>query len=274
MRHSTFRAALLAAALVTAGGIGLAAAQSNIGVYDPAQLPAVKGKVAQYDLTSRGDVDGLILEDGTEVHFPPHLGTEVVAVVKPGDAVTVHGLKARSLPLVQAMSVTADASGKTVEDNGPPGGAPPGGPMHGPMHEHGAMGGPGAMMMMHGGPGGPGWMMGRGTPATAQGTIKAQLHGPRGDLNGVLLTDGTIVRMPPPAAARLEDQIKPGQPIAVEGFGFTNNLGKLVLARAIGPSPDHLTEIKGPPRPMGHEGPGGPDGAPVAPDAPLTPLSR
>ena len=32
----------------------------------------------------------------------------------------------------------------------------------------------------------------------AAGRIKAQLHGPRGDLNGVLLEDGTIVRLPPP----------------------------------------------------------------------------
>jgi hypothetical protein len=36
-----------------------------------------------------------------------------------------------------------------------------------------------------------------------EGRIKAQLHDRRGTLNGVLLEDGTIVRMPPPEAERL-----------------------------------------------------------------------
>ncbi len=264
MRHSTLRTALLAATLITGGGVELAAAQSGGSVYDASQLPTVKGKVAQYDLTPRGDVDGLILDDGTEVHFPPHLGTEIVAVVKPGDAVTVHGLKARALPLVQAMSVTADASGKTVQDNGPPGGAP-GGPM----------GGPGGHGPHHGHPPGP-MMMGGSQKMTAQGTIKAQLHGPRGDLNGVLLNDGTIVKLPPPEAARLGDEIKTGQTIYVEGNGFKNVLGTLVMARQIGPSADKLTEIKGPPMHWmhGHHGPGGEPGEHGAPGEPGAPPPR
>jgi hypothetical protein len=258
MRHSKLRTALLAATLLAAGGIGLAAAQSGASVYDASQLPSIQGKVAQYDLTPRGDVDGLILEDGTEVHFPPHLGTEIVAVVKPGDAVTVHGLKARALPLVQAMSVTADASGKTVQDTGPAGG-PPGEPMGGPR-------GPGPH---HGRPPGPA-MMGGGQPMTAQGTVKTQLHGPRGELNGVLLNDGTIVKLPPPEATRLADQIKTGQTVYVQGDGFKNNLGTIVLARGIGPSADKLTEIKMP-MPPWHRGPGGERGGPDAPPPPPPP---
>ena len=247
MKHTTLRAALLAATLIAGGGVAWAAVQSGAGVYDASQLPAVQGTVAQYDLTPRGDVDGLLFEDGTEVHFPPHLSTEIVAVVKPGDKVTVHGLKARALPLVQAMSVTADATGKTVQDTGPAGGPPAGpGPHHfGPPPEP---------------PTG-------GQPITAQGVVKAQLHGPRGELNGALLADGTIVRLPPPEAERLADQIKPGQTIYVQGDGFANNLGKLVLARGIGPSADKLTEIRMP-MPPWHHGPGGEHGGPGAPPPP------
>ena len=73
----------------------------------------------QYSLTPRGDVDGLILTDGTEVHLPPHLGTQLVFAVRPGDDVTIHGLRARAIPMVQAMSVSNDATGSTVTDNGP-----------------------------------------------------------------------------------------------------------------------------------------------------------
>src|SRR5690348_11313586 len=61
-------------------------------VYDPAQLPAYTGRVQQFTLTPRGDIDGLILADGTEVKTPPHLSTSVAYSVKPGDSVTVHGL--------------------------------------------------------------------------------------------------------------------------------------------------------------------------------------
>ena len=50
----------------------------NAASYDPGQLPPIEGKVAEYSLTPRGDVDGLILADGTEVHLPPHLGTQLV----------------------------------------------------------------------------------------------------------------------------------------------------------------------------------------------------
>src|SRR5579871_3935968 len=126
MIRSNYKYTLLAATLL-AGGLGAAAAQdtgTNVATYDPNQLPAIQGKVAQYSLTPRGDVDGLILADGTEVHMPPHLGTQLVYSVKPGDAVTIHGLKARAIPMVQAMSVKNDATGATVTDNGA--GGPPG----------------------------------------------------------------------------------------------------------------------------------------------------
>jgi hypothetical protein len=55
-------------------------------IYDLQQLPATEGTVSRYTLTPRGDVDGLILADGTEVHFPPHLSSRLVFAIKPGSA--------------------------------------------------------------------------------------------------------------------------------------------------------------------------------------------
>ncbi|HJS86743.1 MAG TPA: hypothetical protein VJ779_14900, partial [Acetobacteraceae bacterium] len=213
----TFKHALLAATL--AAGLGGATAYAQQAAnYDVSQLPAIKGKVAQYSLTPRGDVDGLILDNGTEVHFPPHLSTQVVYAVRPGDTVTVHGLKAQALPMVQAMSITNDASGQTVTDNGPPAGGP---------GKHGPNAG--------------------GQLLQVQGQIKEQLHGPRGDLNGVLLQDGTIVRLPPPEAQRLAAQLAPGQQIYAQGNGIVSPLGKVVAARSIGPSPSQAVALQMPP---------------------------
>lgn len=208
------RTILLAATLLT-GGVGAALAQ-NAATYDPNQLPATKGKVAEYSLTPRGDVDGLILTDGTEVHLPPHLSTQLVFAVKPGDAVTIHGLRARAIPMIQAMSVTNDATGNTVTDTGP------------------------------GGPPGP---RGAEQALTAQGRIKAQLHGPQGDLNGALLEDGTIVRLPPPEAERLAADLTPGAMLYVKGDGFAGPLGRVIAAQSIGPNATQLAEVAAPPPP-------------------------
>ena len=233
---------VLLAATLLAGGAGAVAVAQNAGTYDPSQLPQVQGKVAQYSLTPRGDVDGLILADGTEIHLPPHLGTQLVFAVKPGDAVTIHGLKARALPMVQAVSVRNDASGATVTDDG------------------------------NGGPRGP-----HAAPTQlldATGHVKASLHGPRGDLNGALLDDGTIVRLPPPEALRLAADLQPGVALTVHGQGYAGPLGKVVEAREIGPDAGHLSQVAPPPPPGRRPPPppGGPDaGPPGGLDAPPPP---
>jgi hypothetical protein len=205
------RSVVLAAALLAGIAYGQSAA-----TYDPSQLPAIKGTVAQYSLTPRGDVDGLILQDGTEVHLPPHLSTQLVFAVRPGDAVTVHGLKAMALPMVQAMSITNDGSGQSVTDDGRPGPGP-----KGPAGDQ---------------------------ALESTGRVKMQLHGPRGEMNGVLLDDGTIIRLPPPEAARLQATLAPGQTIYADGDGVSLPFGKVIAARRIGPDEARAEAIAAPPR--------------------------
>jgi hypothetical protein len=199
------------------------AAATQQPIYDPQQLPAYKGQVQQFTLTPRGDIDGLILVDGTEVKLPPHLSTELAFSVKPGDTVTIHGLKAASLALIQASSITDDASGKTVVDNGRQGP----GPRPGPDPDQAGI-------------------------AEASGKVRMALHDPRGDVNGVLLTDGTVLRLPPPEAVRFASLLQPGQPLVVEGRAYGNALGKVVEVSEIGATYDHMNEIAGPgPGPKG-----------------------
>ncbi len=243
---------LLLAATLIAGAGGGAIAQMDATAYDPQQLPAIKGQVAEYSLTPRGDVDGLILTDGTEVHLPPHLGAQLVFAVKPGDSVTVRGLKARAIPVVQAVQVTNDATSQNVTDTGP------------------------------GGPRGP-WTAGQ--TLEAQGRIKAQLYGPRGEVNGVLLDDGTQIHLPPPEAQRLAAQIAPGQTIYASGYGMASPLGKVIGAQAIGPNRAQAAQVAAPPPPPSGPGrgrhgpppppPGGPGVGPAAfaPSAPPPPAA-
>ena len=234
------RSLLLCGVLILGAGGTFAVAHAQHTPRDPATLPELRGTVAQYDLTPRGDVDGLIMTDGTEVHFPPHLGSQVQAAVHPGDAVIIRG--ERDGPVVRAGSI-APTGGAPIVDLGPP----PGGP-----HKPGD--GPARQAM------------------EATGIVKMQLHGPRGDLNGVLLQDGTIVHLPPKEAARLVDTLKPDQTIAVRGEGVAGPAGRSIGARQFGPSMDKLAQLALPPPPP-PPGPGpkvgpGETGAPPAPPPP------
>ena len=105
----------------------------------------------------------------------------------------------------------------------------------------------------------------------AQGQIKAQLYGPRGDVNGVLLEDGTQVRLPPPEAQRMSAQLAVGQTVAVRGNGIASPLGRVVAARELGASTGQLQPVQGARGPDGGRRPGGPRARPPAdgPDAPL-----
>jgi len=214
----------LIAAIALASGAAVYA-QTTGPLWDPAQLPATKGTVKQYTLTPRGDVDGLILNDGTEVKLPPHLTGQIVFAIRPGDAVTIRGLKAFALPLVDAASVTNDVTGATVTDNGPPGG-------------------PGR------------WV----NQQTISGRIATALHGRRGEVNGALLDNGIILRLPPPEAERLQAWLQPGQTVAVRGASLVTPMGTVIDVTAIGASPDQLTELAIP-LPAGPRG-AGPKGRP------------
>ena len=189
---------------------GFAIAQEP--TYDPAQLPAIHGKVAQYTLTPRGDVDGLILEDGLEVQVSPRVSTELVYAVRPGESVTIHGLKAHAAPMMLAMSVTNDATRVTVITGG----------MHRSRDRD------------------------RDATIEAEGRVKAPLHDSDGEIDGVLLQDGTVVHLPPPEAQRLGAQLAIGQTIYASGAGDSGVLGRVVAAHLLGPTRDAAKPIAGP----------------------------
>ena len=207
MLRLNYKTVLLAGALMAVGIGDLALAQLGT-TYDPAQLPTIKGKVVQYLPTPRGDVDGLMLDNGTEVQFGPATSTQLVFAVKPGDSVTIHGLKARALPMVAAVSITNDATGTTVLAGGLRMQPPP--------------------------------------QVDAQGRIRAELHDLRGETNGVLLDDGTVVRLPPPDVRQLGDELATGKEVVVRGVGYSGPLGKAVAAREIGPDAAHLVRVSEP----------------------------
>ncbi len=213
-------AAVVASSVAAVGAIAQVGPQGPFGTYDLNQLPETKGVVKQFTLSPRGSVDGLILQDGTEVNFPPHLGTQVVFAIKPGDAVSIRGLRALMTPLIDAASIRNEATGATVVDTGP-----------GPRPDL--------------------------SNTIVTGTVAQLLHGKQGEVNGALLADGTIVRLPPHEVMRLGDLMTVGRPLAVSGTLTATPLGKVVEAWSIGASQASMTELDRPPGPRGPKGPKG-----------------
>jgi len=225
----------------TAPPAPVASTAQSAAVFDLSQLPAFRGTVQLFTTTPRGDIDGMILMDGTEIKLPPHLTADIAAAIKIGDAVTVRGLKAASMPLIAASSVTNDATGVAVVDNGPKA--------------------PGGKGREFGRPkGGPKRLAADGVQTDLQGRVKAALHGRKGEVNGALLDDGTVLRLPPPEAERFAALLAPGQNIAVRGILVTGPYGKVLEVRSLGASPDKLSEVQGPPPGPRKDGPKGPKG--------------
>lgn len=171
----------------------------------PGQAVA-QGAVQRMLINPYGEIDGLRLADGTVVKFAPHLADALAAAVKPGDAVRVIG-RPEARGTVRADAIVNTASGQTVYDQPPPLGE--GRPM--PPHLR-------AQKLQ---------------PQQVEGRVDTVLTGPRGEANGVILADGSIVRFPPES---LRQSVQPGAPFAASGLGTRNAIGTSLEAVSLGTS--------------------------------------
>lgn len=183
------------------------------------QPGTVSGIVSHFLLTPRGELEGVLLADGTEVHTPPHLTDQLGAAVRIGDQVQAQGWRIGSVNMIEAYTLTDLRTGQTVVDQGPPppGTRPPPLPPGVPA--------PGAQAAM------------------VTSVVQQPIYGPRGDLNGALLQDGTEIKMPPHIAWQMAGLLQPGRQIAAQGFVLSTPYGRVMEVQALGPSPNQLTAI-------------------------------
>lgn len=186
---------------------------------DPAQLPIVSGTVERFLCNPHGELDGLILRDGTEVHFPPHLSEAVRAALQPGAAVKVQGLRPRSASMLAAVQLTASESQRVIVDEGPDDG------------------------------------LRRKQPRRdleVHGRVVRALHGAKGEVRGALLEDGSIVRLGKHARPEIRALLVAGGELAARGEGVSTDFGTCLEAKLIGTSRDKLRPAEGKP----HDKPG------------------
>jgi hypothetical protein len=152
------------------------------------EVQTVQGIVQKFTTGPKGDVHGFVLNDGTEVHFPPHLEKRVTAVVAKGDRVRVSG-RLHTGPRGDThfeADLIADLSSQTsVQIDHPP---PP-------------------------------------EPKTMEGIVQKFTAGPKRDIHGFMLNNGTEVRFPPHMEKRVTAVVAKDDRVRVSGRLHTGPKG-------------------------------------------------
>lgn len=195
----------------------------NLSPYGQSR-PVVEGIVVQYLMNHFGEVDGLLLNDGTQVHFPPHMAKGLVGTVKPDDSVSIQGYRSFDGPVVRAYTITNSQTGLSVSEREP-------GLLDRPIIPPSVR--DLSLVERH-----------------VEGFVRVLLYGPRGEVNGAVLEDRSIVRVPPHAAYQVASLLQAGQAISAVGYGTENEYGRVIEATAIGSPGKPMTLISEP-------GPGG-----------------
>jgi hypothetical protein len=172
-------------------------------------LPHVTSSVERFLVNPDGDADGMILLNGVEVYFAPYLSDEVLLAVHVGDRVTVYGELPMAEPLIVAAVIETE-DGARIEDA---------------RHIHGARV--------------PGVGLHRSRERSrlqVEALVRRALHGPSGELRGVLLDDGTTVSFSVRDGEELEELLSPASWVTVRGAGLVTEMGMAIEADEIGQS--------------------------------------
>ena len=76
-----------------AGALMALAGGSHAKADAPADREAstVTGDVSRFTTAPKGEIDGAVLDSGTVIHWPPHLGSQIADVIHKGDQVRAQG---------------------------------------------------------------------------------------------------------------------------------------------------------------------------------------
>jgi hypothetical protein len=171
----------------------------------------VRGGVQRMTTAPRGEIDGAVLDNGTWLHWPPHMQAQFSNAIKAGDQVRANR-RTETGPAgdthFEVQSVTNLRSNATAENPdyafGPP--SPPIGPQ-----------GPAGRM-----PPGP---APAGNFTEVRGTVRSMTTAPRGEVDGAMLDNGTSLHWPPHMQDRFAAAIKVGDQVRATGRTETGPAG-------------------------------------------------
>jgi hypothetical protein len=77
---------------------------------------------------------------------------------------------------------------------------------------------------------------------SVKGPVARVMTAPHGEPDGVMLANGTIIRMPPPVAQQFANLLRPDVVVAASGYGTRNQYGEALQATAFG-APGNVTQL-------------------------------
>jgi hypothetical protein len=192
--------------------------QSSVLVLDPPSMdkpPVADDIVDRYLLNPRGDINGLLLRDGSQMHVTLRAAQDLTKTIQPGDRVRVHGRRASDSPLVKPDVIINVTDGKSFTvpyrlDLPMP-----------PREERPTV-----------------------TELNAAGTIDVLLYDPLKEVvNGALLSDGTQFRLPPDVGEHFHSSLQRNMDVEVRGYGIATPYGTALEIFAIGRKGHPLTHL-------------------------------
>jgi hypothetical protein len=243
-----------------------------------AEFLTVRGTVKDFTTAAKGEKDGVMLTDGTWVHWPPYLEDRFSNIIAKGDKVKVIGWMEtgpKGETKLEVSSLTNLNTNKTVEN---PGKDKEGGP--GPK-EKDKKGGPGAKEKdkkdgpgakekdkkdgpgpkekdKNDGPGpkekdkkdGPGAKEKDSEAVTASGSVREFTTAKKGDVDGFILSDGKWIHWPPHLSTRFADFVVKGDKVRVTGFMEMDKKGVTKVELATLTNLRTSKTVENPDRPM------------------------
>ena len=177
---------------------------------DATDVATLQGTVARFLTNPDGDVDGFLTDDGILVRFPPHMSSQLTSAVRTGDTVQVSGRRDEGGSFAAQRIINARSGRQWIDE--PPLRGAPAARREGLSH------------------------------LSAQGQVAHVTTAPRGEPDGVILSDGTVIKLTPPVAQRFATLVQTGATVSAQGYGTRNQYGTALQATAFG-SPGNLTPL-------------------------------
>jgi hypothetical protein len=84
-------------------------------------------------------------------------------------------------------------------------------------------------------------------PLSVTGVVRVVRRNPRGEIDGAVLENGTLLHFPPRAGRQFVALLSEGQLLAAVGFGTVNDFGQTIAVAMLGPSAEALALVEPPP---------------------------
>ena len=188
----------------------------------PGQIPTegnfstFTGVVEQYLLNPEGLVDGLLLNNGVQVKFPPQAGENLTAK---GTEIEVTGNAGVQSQFGQEVRASQIRDRQTQQ------------------------------ILVLQPPNPPSLPTANYSNLESESTIGRWLVGRRGEVNGAILASGVQVKFPPHVGEQLAQSARVGDKVQVQGFGTRNNYGQVIQATTLSVNGQSLEIAPREPRP-------------------------